>query len=583
MGRKQKSAVDKAVILLVLLVLAFYLVQNFAPAKGQNTVGLTVRVNYKDGSSKLVSGTDRMLSVVDTEGKSISSIVVSATLYVEFTGNVSEATIQGQLQTRFDGDVKRGTPFSIPQVIVSGQTYNLAVETTLETDINSWATSGTHTLAYTVPSGAVLTLKFTDGNVASKTFSEVSASLTLTVQPSSGITVAEITISPSTSGNATPTPASPTPSSTPTPSGAVVANSGSPQDIQAAVNTAAAAGGGTVYIPEGDFTFNPSGIIGPANTPTGVISYGGINIIGAGIGKTILRETKDPPLINGYGTSMIAVDGRNNKPFRISGISFVGFVSSEDYGNTALELDSCLDYRVDHCEFDSFSGLCVVAQNIGGHNRGLVDHCVFSASYKLKSPPAGTEWQWGYGIMVWDKDYTAWSDIGTLLGKYEGADDIIYVEDCTFKQLRHAITNSQNGYYVIRHCTIENAIPPNFGQIDVHGFNCGRGCEAYDNTVIATSGYPAAQAVWLRGGTGTIFNNTFVNHAYGVMLFRETVAVPPYTHQNPVTDTYIWNNIMQGGGIAFSDQDAYTENADYFLYARPNYTPYPYPHPLTLR
>lgn len=37
----------------------------------------------------------------------------------------------------------------------------------------------------------------------------------------------------------------------------ITAKSGSPLDIQTAVNAMGAAGGGTVYIPAGNFTFNP--------------------------------------------------------------------------------------------------------------------------------------------------------------------------------------------------------------------------------------------------------------------------------------------------------------------------------------
>ena len=561
MGRKQKSAVDKAVILLVLLVLAsFYLVQNFAPAKGQNTVGLTVRVNYKDGSSKLVSGTDRMLSVVDTEGKSISSIVVSATLYVEFTGNVSEATIQGQLQTRFDGDVKRGTPFSIPQVIVSGQTYDLAVETTLETDINSWATSGTHTLAYTVPSGAVLTLNFADGNVASKTFGEVSASLTLTVQPSSGITVAEITISPSTSGNATPTPASPTPS------GAVVANSGSPQDIQAAVNTAAAAGGGTVYVPAGNFTFDfPT----PTANSYGVIVYGGVNVVGAGAGNTILCMTRNPTSINPI---MFYLDGSNGKPIRISGISFKGYVAdTEGWSLEGIEVAAVKDFRIDHCSFTDFSSRGV---GVGASSRGVIDHCSFDNPYKES---IGGEW--GYGVIVWGDG--VWRSMDYYLGQY--SDGVTYIEDCTFARCRYAVSGNDAGWYVFRHNTVY--LCPNYGGwakagCDVHEGSTsmpgGRGLEVYSNSFLYVADY-GQQAVKMRAGGGVVYNNV-VNVDVGVWLIKADWAT---SETNYVKDLYIWGNSNTGTPV--SADSFYIENVHYFLSQKSGYTPYPYPHPLTLR
>jgi hypothetical protein len=68
----------------------------------------------------------------------------------------------------------------------------------------------------------------------------------------------------------------------------LTASSGLPSDIQTAVNAVVAAGGGTVFIPSGTFTFNP-----PTNGVGVTIPYTNValNIIGAGIGNTILQET----------------------------------------------------------------------------------------------------------------------------------------------------------------------------------------------------------------------------------------------------------------------------------------------------
>jgi len=112
--------------------------------------------------------------------------------------------------------------------------------------------------------------------------------------------------------------------------------------------------------------------------------------------------------------------------------------------------------------------------------------------------------------------------------------------------------------------------------IDVHGYNWGRGLEAYNNTFYASVGYGAAQAFWIRGGGGNIFNNTIINCLYGVMLYNETV--PPYA----VSDIYVWDDVGINTTTMFTADSRIIENVDYFLYARPNYTPYTYPHPLTL-
>lgn len=367
----------------------------------------------------------------------------------------------------------------------------------------------------------------------------------------------------------------------------VIANSGSPADVQAAVDLVNAAGGGTVHIPAGTWNWDTFTKLAPNNCYATVLSYGGVNIVGAGVGQTIIKQTSDPASSN---AAMLAVDGRNGKPLRISGISFQGHVTTESTQNIGISMLGATDYRIDHCSFDSFANQAINAENVGaGVNRGVIDHNAFDNSYKANPPPSGG-WLWGYGIVVWDINNNAWTaDINSLLGKYDGATDIAYIEDNTFNRMRHAVSCAQNGYYVFRHNTVTNEVPPNFGMADVHGFTGGRGCEVYNNTFIATTGYPAAEGVWLRGGTSTVFNNTFINCLTGVSLqpiecsYGHTGYVGNVWYDT-VWDTYIWGNTVQGGGIAFRDDSsgAYTQNVDYFLNARPNYTPYQYPNPITL-
>jgi hypothetical protein len=319
----------------------------------------------------------------------------------------------------------------------------------------------------------------------------------------------------------------------------ITAQSGSPADLQVAVNMMNVAGGGTVHIPAGTWIWNSFTKSAPNNSNCTVLSYGGVDIIGAGIWQTILMQTANPFVSGSSSPAMLTVDGRNGKPTRITGISFQGYNgadTNESTGSVGITMVGVTDYRIDHCYFESFTTCGVSATKSSGNyvNRGLIDHCSFDNSYKANP---GT-WSWGYGVIVSDMDYSQWSDIDVLLGKYAGANDIVYIEDCAFNRMRHAVANSQNGYYVLRHSTITNEVPLNYGSIDVHGFNAGRGCEAYENTVIATAGYPAAQAVWLRGGTSTIFDNTFVNCSYGVQIYWEPASSPPYPNTNPITNSF---------------------------------------------
>ena len=363
----------------------------------------------------------------------------------------------------------------------------------------------------------------------------------------------------------------------------VYAASGGPSDLQTAIDTVHAQGNGTVYIPAGTFTFNwGSSKTGHKGWPVGVLSYGGVNIIGAGSNLTILQMTtplsRNWLLPNVGQESMIEVDGSNGIPYRISGIKFQGYanVSCESCTAVMISCARSTDYRIDNCWFDTcYIGVFAFGVGYGdpAPNRGLVDHCNFTESYKN-----ATFQTYGYGVWPYNYDSNQWSDIDDLLGQYYGTKDCMYVEDCWFNETRHAVTESQNGYFISRYNNFTNALPPNYGNIDVHGFNRGRGCEVYNNSVTGQVGYYAADAVWLRGGENTVFNNTFINCSRGIVLYNESAAF------YQVKNSYFWSNNMTGGGTAFVNNavEAYTENVTYFLYARPAYTAFIYPHPFTV-
>jgi hypothetical protein len=158
----------------------------------------------------------------------------------------------------------------------------------------------------------------------------------------------------------------------------------------------------------------------------------------------------------------------------------------------------------------------------------------------------------------------------------------MYIEDCTFKRTRHAIAGNGGGFYIVRHCTFTDPDPYNFGQLDVHGGIGGggiggRGLEAYNNTIVGAEGYDASQAFWLRGGGGVVYNNTMQNIWYGVGLYSEDGQ----QQKCKLHDLWVWGNSMDRGTL-INNAGGFTQNVDYFLYAKSGYTPYPYPHPLTL-
>ena len=356
----------------------------------------------------------------------------------------------------------------------------------------------------------------------------------------------------------------------------IIADSGLPEDIQTAVNEAAAAGGGTVYIPEGTFLWNASSFSQTFwGRPTGVIIPGGVNVIGAGADKTVLKVVERAP----DNALMFGVDGEG-KSVRISGIHFIGYVVDETENICAIKIVDGKDFRVDHCIFENFdnAGISTRKQTATTIHRGVIDHNIFDNPYK--DSVGGV---WGYGVIVIacsGIEDIIWKPIDEYLGKYE--DNVVYIEDNVFRRCRHAIASNEGGYYVARYNLFEEPRPKNYGIIDIHGASAsgmlgGRGLEAYNNTIIGAEGYDASQAFWIRGGGGVIFNNVMLNILYGVGLYKDNIN-PKYW----VKELYIWSNSMDRG-ILINNAGNYTENIDYFLYVKPNYTPYPYPHPLTLK
>ena len=92
-------------------------------------------------------------------------------------------------------------------------------------------------------------------------------------------------------------------------------------------------------------------------------------------------------------------------------------------------------------------------------------------------------------------------------------------------------------------------------------------------------------AVYLRAGGGVVYNNKFIDIHIGLYLSEEND--PPIT----LNDLWIWDNDMitqdaapgwTGPDGTYIEPTVFTEGVEYHLSPRPNYTPYPYPHPLTI-
>ena len=357
----------------------------------------------------------------------------------------------------------------------------------------------------------------------------------------------------------------------------VWANSGSPTDIQAAVDAVASAGGGTVYVPEGNFTFNFSG-------DNGVTILGGVNVIGMGRDKTVLERT------TGTGGDMFYIDGSNGKSVRISGIHFKGYVDlSNEYGCSGIKVYNTKDFRIDNNTFTNFPDSSVMSSKGTGVHRGVIDHNIFDNPYKEE---AAGPWDWGYGVNLQmsgaGRASFGYPELTYFLGNYD--DNIVFIEDNVFSRCRYAGAGNTGAWYVLRYNDI--TISPLYNSwakagTDVHegvegSYPGGRGLEAYNNIIRRGGGY-SDQGFKMRSGSGVIVNNTLIDVDRGVWLINSYQSNP----QNYVHELYIWGNTYQNVGDQLSKDAFYQENIHYFLRAPTQeqdgftYTPYAYPHPLT--
>jgi len=360
------------------------------------------------------------------------------------------------------------------------------------------------------------------------------------------------------------------------------AQGGSVEDIQAAVDLIIAQGGiGNVYIPEGIFNFTIT-----SEKVAGVVIPGGINIIGAGKNKTILRENVAPPSF----APMFQIDGLNGYKTRISGISFIGYpVSSENESWTVgLNIYQASDYRVDHCSFINFTSKAIYAGNPApyGDNRGVIDHCDFDNPYKDDPNVIGADISgrklWGYGVIITGRITGALDTIEELLGHYDNLHDIVYVEDCNFTRTRHNIDQNQEAFYVLRFSNVSEPRPEHFSQVETHP--SGIGMEIYNNTIRGCEyTWPEpydptrweSKGVGMRDGGGVIYHNEFIDQKHAIYL-------------SSCTDLFIWDNILswdlmpESQSINYVTSSGPIEDVDYYFSQRTGYSPYTYPHPLTI-
>jgi len=405
----------------------------------------------------------------------------------------------------------------------------------------------------------------------------------------------------------------------------VVASSGSRYDIQVAVNTVRAHGGGIVEVPTG--TYNWVALGASWSTVSVDLGNGSISIIGASVPSgddgnglsipatwyTTIVQLNDV-LGNFIGAGeqhWIDVTGyENSYTFRLANIEFQGYRYAHNGTSSNITLGVALsnvfDFRIDHCKFQDICGDAIFAGNLdmGPYNRhncsGVIDHNVLNNTFGDPGYGDYSTTSVGYGIEMrrWASD--VWdTNLNNVWGK--ATPYTIFIENNYFSRWRHSTCSNDGMYQVVRFNMFEHGY--GIGEVDGHGsyadeskpYAVGtRGMEIYNNTFknpdtrwLGTDTI-VPMAVNIRGGTVLVTNNTLISYV-GLCHFNDDWGnYAPYVPQCHTNNTYLWGNTMNGAANCTYNTDS-VENVNYFYRAPTialdgiSYIPYVYPHPLAIQ
>jgi len=325
-------------------------------------------------------------------------------------------------------------------------------------------------------------------------------------------------------------------------------------------------------------------------------------------------------------------DKVTDKGIRLSGFAIVGYrtpdyLPDEDIMTypypsfRGIYIYGVVDFRIDHMLFRNTGGGVDIKNNYipEQYGQGVIDHCKFintagwgCAGDHPRDYPTRTV---GYGVgfrLSWNADFSDWEyDISKVLGKYNRT---VFIEDCYFQRWRHCICGNSGGHMVFRYNTIN--LDCAYGSLDAHedyAIIGTRALEIYNNTIenpcpeVWFNQYgeqilPDPRAsINMRGGGGVFFNNTITDYRYFIEMPVRWTNIECKPH-----DIWMWDNTIDVWGIVYNIHSSYIENVDFWIeenqasdwtrqdnsiqlpgptgYGLPSfwYTPYPYPHPLTL-
>lgn len=318
----------------------------------------------------------------------------------------------------------------------------------------------------------------------------------------------------------------------------------------------AAANGDTVIVPAGECIWTSSLNISK-----------NITLQGAGIGNTV---------INRAGTAIKLIE----TSARITGFTF----NLTDSANISMDIAGGVGWRIDHNKFVNTTtgvsrySILISSTNVQSTPYGLVDNNDFvegriDTSFSSTIPEARA---------LWAEDHLFGSTDPTGL-------HTVYIEDNTFYKsfVSNVVDSGFSGAYVARYNKVTGLT-----QFQVHSLQeaitrGSRGWEIYGNSF--TGATPTWASIFIRGGTGFVFNNSIANYTYGVIFdnVRSFTNIPTaglcdgsspwdgnidtngwpcrdqigrgkdlslWTEENPYPDqesrpAYVWSNIKSGSNI----------------------------------
>jgi len=334
-----------------------------------------------------------------------------------------------------------------------------------------------------------------------------------------------------------------------------------PSDIQAAAD--AAVDGDIVVLPAGDY----------AGFNIRVNFKNGISLRGQGKNNTIIR------MAGSFSSTALRWNSTNttaHHQVQISDFSLYGPGSKTSNSGIAIQLmnaDKMLDFIIHDLHIQ---GLCGSGIEIQKSKRGLVYQCSFKDILPIDLSSSG------YGITVLGDEL--WDHPKPALGTAE----MVFIEDCKFEQCKHGVATNYGSHHVVRYCDFSKPVGVR-SLCDMHGY---RGTypgsntwEIYHNAFHDPASTIDDRAIEPRGGSGVIWGNQIDNTIQRwVHIGIDTYVSYPDPYM--VTDTYFWDNYH--GGVVQTDvysvaETKYTrKDHEYFMYPKPGYVPYPYPHPLRL-